>query len=100
MIIGTLTSIWRYPTKSLRAESLDAVEVEASGLRGDRERAFFVRSYGHARSGKTYRGKENDRLHLLDDPGRVPELAAQNAVDVEFRDGERFFDDAFGPTSS
>src|SRR5215469_6048821 len=94
MIIGTLKSIWRFPTKSLKGEAVDAVEVEASGLRGDRERAFVVRSDGHARSGKTYRGKENDGLHLLDDPGAVPALAAQKAVDVELREGERYFDDA------
>lgn len=33
--------IWRYPVKSLQGERLDEVEVEASGLLGDRAYAIF-----------------------------------------------------------
>jgi uncharacterized protein len=93
MLIGTLDAIWRYPTKSLRWEPLDEAEVELDGLRGDRTRAFVVTD-GHARAGKTYRGKENDRFHLTGDDGAARSLAAERGVRVELHEGERFFDDA------
>lgn len=36
-----MDEIWRYPVKSLQGERLDEVEVEVSGLRGDRAYAIF-----------------------------------------------------------
>ena len=32
----TLSSLWRYPVKSMAGEELDAVDVTARGLTGDR----------------------------------------------------------------
>jgi uncharacterized protein YcbX len=93
MHIGIVDAVWRYPTKSLRWESLDQAEVELTGLRGDRERALVVTS-GHARAGKPYRGKEHERLHLTADGAAARALAAERGVEVEERDGARFFDDA------
>lgn len=92
MHIGTLAAIRRYPVKSLRGEALDRVRVEASGIRGDRGQAFFA-LHG-ARAGKTYRGKENDRLHLQSDVRAAAVLAAERGHSVELRAGEHFFDDA------
>jgi uncharacterized protein YcbX len=91
--VGTLVSIWRYPVKSLGGESLQSVAVERSGIPGDRGSALFVR-HGHVREGKTYRGKENDRLHLTGDVGAALELGAARGVELERRGGEHFFDDA------
>lgn len=93
MVVGTLAGIWRYPVKSLRGEPLDRVAVAESGIPGDRGSALFVRS-GHARVGKTYRGKEHDRLHLMDDPQAAHELGALRGVELERRSGEHFFDGA------
>src|SRR5580704_8716462 len=61
--LGTVARIWRYPVKSLRAESLSAVTIGANGLEGDRRRALHVSTPDRARTGKTYRGKENNLLH-------------------------------------
>jgi len=94
VIIGRLSRIWRFPTKSLKGESLAEVDVDEDGVRGDRTNAFFLSSEGQARTGKTYRGKENDRLHLIGDPGAVPALAAEKSLVVDYRGGQRFFDDA------
>jgi uncharacterized protein len=93
MFIGTLDALRRYPVKSLRGEALDRVEVESTGIPEDRASALIVRA-GHARLGKTYRGKEHDRLHLFSDAEAAIGAAAQRGVDVDVRAGERFFDAA------
>jgi uncharacterized protein YcbX len=93
MLVGRLDAIWRYRTKSLHFEALDAADVDSDGIRGDRTRALIVTA-GHARLGKTYRGGENDRLHLVTDAESARALAAQRGVQTEERDGERFFDAA------
>jgi uncharacterized protein len=93
MLLGTVAAIWRYPAKSLRGEALEQAEITAEGLPGDRAAALFVRA-GHAREGKTYRGKEDDRLHLGDDIDAARLLAAERGVDVEIRKDGAFFDDS------
>ncbi len=95
MDLGTLAAIRRYPVKSLRGETLDEVAVLRHGLEGDRARAMIVRD-GHARTGKPYRGKENNRLHLSSDPAAGVERAHERGVnvDLEERSGDPFFDDA------
>lgn len=93
MLIGTLDAVRRYPVKSLRAEPLECADVTSSGIEGDRTSALFVAS-GNPRVGKTYRGKENDRLHLMADDEAARASAASRGVAVEARNGERFFDDA------
>jgi uncharacterized protein YcbX len=91
MLLGTLRAIHRYPVKSLRGESLDASEIDANGLAGDRERALLAPP-NHARAGKSYRGKENDRLHLIDDADEALSIAPGTALGEERE--ERWFDDA------
>lgn len=93
MFIGRLDALQRYPVKSLRGEALGCVEIAATGIPGDRGSALVVRS-GSARIGKTYRGKEHDRLHLLTDAAAATAAAAQRAVEVEVRRADHFFDDA------
>jgi uncharacterized protein len=93
MLCGTLDAVRRYPVKSLRGERLECVEVGPGGIPGDRASALFVRSE-HARVGKTYRGKEHDRLHLIGDEASALAAAAQRGVDAEVRRDEHFFDDA------
>ncbi|HEY5339721.1 MAG TPA: MOSC domain-containing protein [Candidatus Aquilonibacter sp.] len=93
MQLGRVAAIYRYPVKSLRAASLEQVEIAADGLPGDRARALSVRD-GHARAGKTYRGKEHDRLHLADDVDEAVEMAARRGVAVVVRDDAPHFFDA------
>jgi uncharacterized protein YcbX len=93
MVIGTLEALRRYPVKSLRGEILESVEVGETGIPGDRTGALFVTS-GHARVGKTYRGKEHERLHLMSSVTAARQAAAERGADVELQRGEHFFDDA------
>ena len=92
MLIGTLEAVRRYPIKSLRGVALDSVKVEVSGIPGDRSGALFALQ--GAREGKTYRGKEHDRLHLLRDAAGAQACAKERGVAAEVRRGEHFFDDA------
>lgn len=93
MRLATLVSINRYPVKALRGESLARAEIAPDGIPGDRTRALIVTSEGHARSGQTYRGKENARLHLV--AGAGAGLAEAEAAGLAARIGAesgRYFD--------
>jgi uncharacterized protein YcbX len=83
MMLGSVTALYRYPIKSLHAEALTAAAVDAGGFVGDRAHALIVQTPGHARSGKTYRGKENRRLHLVGTFGAAETLARGAGLDVE-----------------
>jgi MOSC domain-containing protein len=91
--IGTLSYIWRYPVKSLRGEALQSVHVGTEGLEGDRRRALVMTTEGHARTGKPYRGKEHNLLHLQCDAETAGSLVARRGLRVEVRDDGPFFDD-------
>ena len=95
MHLGELAAIWRYPVKSLAAEPLESTAVQADGIPGDRASALFVQS-GHARTGKTYRGKEHQLLHTVTRPQQAAAIAAQAGVHVEVRTepAAHYFDDA------
>jgi hypothetical protein len=67
--------------------------VDSNGLRGDRQRALVVRDEP-IRAGKTYRGKEHERLHLIADPDAATAAAAERGVDVLLQRDGPFFDDA------
>lgn len=92
--LGELASIWRYPVKSLAAEPLERTAVQADGIPGDRAGALFVRS-GHARTGKTFRGKEHNLLHTVHEAGPAMAIASRSGVELELREEQRhYFDDA------
>jgi uncharacterized protein len=91
MVIGTLDALRRYPTKSLAPEVLESANVAAGGIPGDRAHALFVLR-GNERIDKPYRGKENDRLHLMAEADAARASAAERGVGVELRRGEHFFD--------
>jgi hypothetical protein len=65
MRVASLSSIYRYPVKALKGETLTRSEIVVDGIPGDRTRALIVTSENHPRAGKTYRGKENAQLHLV-----------------------------------
>jgi len=51
----TISSLWRYPVKSMAGEELNTVEVTASGLRGDRAYALVDATNGKVGSAKNVR---------------------------------------------
>jgi hypothetical protein len=75
--------LYRYPIKALRAEQLASADVHADGFAGDRGSALIVTSAGHARSGKTYRGKEHRLLHTVDAASDAHDLALGDGLTVE-----------------
>ncbi|MGC8486389.1 MAG: MOSC domain-containing protein [Candidatus Baltobacteraceae bacterium] len=86
--------MYRYPVKSLRGESLARVEIAPGGIVGDRAAALLVAS-GHARTGKAYRGKEDERLHRLEDEATAVRAAAERGVLVRGeREAPHYFDDS------
>jgi len=72
---------------------LDEARIAPDGIPGDRESAFFVVA-GHARIGRTFRGKENNLLHLTHDPAQAAEIANRQDVEVDLQRGEHYFDAA------
>lgn len=93
--LGEIAAIWRYPVKSLAPQALEETRIEPDGLPGDRAAAMFVLS-GHARTGKPYRGKENNLLHTLADAGAAAQIAGARGVEVSLRHepGAHYFDAA------
>jgi uncharacterized protein YcbX len=81
--LGTVTALYRYPVKALRGETLQRANVEAGGFAGDRSNALIVRSRDHARTGKTYRGKENRKLHTVATVDDAADLARGAGLTVE-----------------
>jgi uncharacterized protein YcbX len=55
MAAFTVSSLWRYPVKSMAGEELNAVDVTASGLRGDRAYALVDTASGKVGSAKNVR---------------------------------------------
>jgi MOSC domain-containing protein len=53
--VGVIASLWRFPVKSMRGERVDAVEVTAGGLVGDRAYALVDVQTGKVLSAKTPR---------------------------------------------
>jgi uncharacterized protein YcbX len=90
--LGTVERLWRYPTKALAAEALEQIAVSSDGLEGDRRRALFVETRDHARSGKTYRGKEHERLHTVASDVAARALASERRLEVEIRGDGPYFD--------
>jgi MOSC domain-containing protein len=93
-MLGTVTALYRYPVKALRGERLALVAVDAGGIVGDRARALFVHGDGHARSGKTYRGKENRLLHTVDSVGAAQDVALGAGVTLEAHGEQPHYFDA------
>jgi len=92
--LGTVVALYRYPVKSLRAEPLTRAEVLPEGFAGDRARALFVRSPDHARTGKTYRGKEQRCLHTVDAVADAQTIARAAGVTIEAADERPHYFDA------
>jgi uncharacterized protein YcbX len=82
-MLGTVAALYRYPVKALRAEQLARADVRADGFAGDRGSALIVRSPEHARTGKTYRGKEHRLLHTVTAVADAQDLALGAGITIE-----------------
>lgn len=93
--IGVITSLWRYPVKSMGGEQIVASPVDQRGLRGDRGLALYTPA-GKIASGKNTRrftrigGLLQYRAHVEPDgtvtittPDRVELRALDPATDAE-----------------
>ena len=54
-VLGSIVALWRYPVKSMMGEELNATEVTARGLLGDRAYALVDQSDGKVASAKNPR---------------------------------------------
>ena len=79
-----VTELWRYPVKSLQGERLEAVEVAADGLEGDRRFAIFDVETGLGLSARR-------KPELLFASARLRE---DGRVDITLPDGSTARDDA------
>jgi uncharacterized protein YcbX len=90
--LGTISHLWRYPVKALRGEELSVAALDTDGVEGDRRAALYVTSPGHARSGKTFRGKEHNLLHTVSGADAAIALAAARDVRVAPQGRGPYFD--------
>jgi uncharacterized protein YcbX len=93
-MLGTVGALYRYPVKALRFEALASADVRADGFAGDRATALIVTSGGHARSGKTYRGKEHRLLHTVTALHDAQDLALGAGITIEEAAAEPHYFDA------
>jgi len=93
-MLGTVAQLYRYPVKALRAERLASADVRVDGFAGDRGSALIVRSPEHARSGKTYRGKENRLLHTVTAVADARDLALGAGLTIVEDDEQPHYFDA------
>ncbi|HTX55492.1 MAG TPA: MOSC domain-containing protein [Candidatus Acidoferrales bacterium] len=91
MRIGVVRAIYRYPVKSLRGESLERCDVLERGLAGDRT-AALIGGDGNWSAGKPYRGKEDNRLHVIASADEA--LALDPGLELAYDDEGEFFDAA------
>ena len=73
-VVGTVESLWRYPVKSMRGETLNAGFVGFAGLYGDR--IFAFKSSASEKGFPYLTGREHRELLLYQPRFRHPEQAA------------------------
>lgn len=80
---ATVAALWRYPVKSMLGEECAQVELEARGVRGDRQ--FAIRSA----DGKFGSGKNSRRFRLIEGLFTFRAHLAGEWPEIAFPDGRR-----------
>jgi MOSC domain-containing protein len=93
-VVGSVAALWRFPVKSMQGEQLDAADVSAAGLVGDRAYAVLDLQTGKVASAthpKLWPGLLASRATLIESPrpgGEPP------AASIELADGTAVISDA------
>lgn len=82
-MLGTVSTLWRYPVKSLLGERCDELELEPRGVRGDRLYALTDAD------GKLGSGKDTRRFRRIDGLFSLRARCLDGVPEVEFPDGSR-----------
>jgi uncharacterized protein YcbX len=80
---ASVATLWRYPVKSMLGEPCDSVELNARGVRGDRQ--FAVRSA----DGKFGSGKNSRRFRHIEGLFTFRARLAGESPEITFPDGRR-----------
>jgi uncharacterized protein YcbX len=92
--IGTVAEIWRYPVQSMRGEALEAADIAASGVVGDRLYGVVDPEAGMVVSSAQGRRKWRDIVTLAARYLGAPSYGdAAPPVEVLLRDGSRLRSD-------
>ena len=81
MEFGKVTSLWRYPVKSLIGEKLENLDIDARGVSGDRVYAVSNSD------GKFGSGKDTRRFRRIDGLFSMSAEYSENGVSIKFPDG-------------
>jgi uncharacterized protein YcbX len=90
MEVGRLKSIYRYPVKSMGGESLDAVEIDRRGMRGDRAWAVRDEVRGGIRGAKKIPALMGLRARYLQPPGED----GSSVAEITLPNGDRVLSSA------
>jgi uncharacterized protein YcbX len=91
--LGSVTSLWRYPVKSMSGEELETTDVTESGLLGDRGYALIDSADGKAATAKNPRKWPHlfdFRAAFIDPPRPAAKLPP---VQITFPDGSTLASD-------
>jgi uncharacterized protein YcbX len=88
--VGIVTSLWRYPAKSMMGDSLDALPIDENGVLGDRSWAVRDEVSGAIRGAKKLAGLMQLRARYLAEPERD---APVPPIEIEMPDGTSFRSD-------
>ncbi|TYQ27488.1 MOSC domain-containing protein [Pseudanabaena sp. UWO310] len=80
-LVGVVTSLWRYPVKSMLGEQLETVEVIPTGILGDRSFALWDRETSRIASAKN----PKKWAKLLGFHAELGEMTAQNSQEAMAR---------------
>ena len=83
MVIGCVSKLWRYPVKSMLGEECRHIELDVSGLSGDR--LFAIRDV----NGKFGSGKTTRRFRQLDGLFTFHASLCAQWPDITIPDGRR-----------
>lgn len=97
-VVGTVVQLWQYPVKSMLGRPVEAAELDAQGVLGDRR--YAVRDadgkIGSGKNSRRFRRMDGlldiaaaygpDGVPVLTLPGGVPVRADDPRVDAELRD--------------
>jgi MOSC domain-containing protein len=91
--IGTIAEIWRYPVQSMRGEALDAADITAAGVVGDRRYGVVDPEAGMVVSSAQGRRKWRDIVTLTGRYLDAPKNGHAPPVEILLRDGSRLRSD-------